>query len=104
MILEQINKDNVQAFKDKNTLVKDIISIIKSRAKLVEVEKRTKNEVLYKYIDFKETDVFKNKKYFIRTYGCQMNVHDSEEIKALLETIGYEETFEMEDSDLIIFD
>lgn len=46
MVLEQINKDNVQAFKDKNTLVKDIISIIKSRAKLLEVEKRTKNEEL----------------------------------------------------------
>ena len=69
---------------------------------MIDAKKRTKNEVLYKYIDFKETDVFKNKKYFIRTYGCQMNVHDSEEIKALLETIGYEETFEMEDSDLII--
>lgn len=41
MILEQINKANVQAFKDKNTLVKDVISVIKGRAKLVEVEKRT---------------------------------------------------------------
>ncbi|MBQ7884974.1 MAG: GatB/YqeY domain-containing protein [Clostridia bacterium] len=44
MILEQINKANVQAFKEKNTLVKDIISIIKSKAKLLEVEKRTKGE------------------------------------------------------------
>ena len=46
MILEEINKANVQAFKDKNTLVKDIISVIKSRAKLLEVEKRTKGEVV----------------------------------------------------------
>ena len=44
MLLEDINKANVQAFKDKNTLAKDIISIIKSRIKLIEVEKRTKNE------------------------------------------------------------
>ena len=44
MLLEEINKANVQAFKDKNTLAKDVISIIKSRIKLVEVEKRTKNE------------------------------------------------------------
>lgn len=44
MILEEINKANVQAFKDKNALVKDIISVIKSRAKLLEVEKRTKGE------------------------------------------------------------
>ena len=44
MLLEEINKANVQAFKDKNTLAKDVISIIKSRIKLVEVDKRTKNE------------------------------------------------------------
>lgn len=44
MLLEDINKANVQAFKDKNTLAKDVISIIKSRIKLVEVDKRTKNE------------------------------------------------------------
>lgn len=44
MILEEINKANIQAFKEKNALVKDIISVIKSRAKLLEVEKRTKNE------------------------------------------------------------
>ena len=42
MILEEINKAYVQAFKEKNALVKDIISVIKSRAKLLEVEKRTK--------------------------------------------------------------
>lgn len=46
MIIEEINKANIQAFKEKNTLVKDIISIIKSRAKLIEVEKRVKGESL----------------------------------------------------------
>jgi len=46
MILEQINKANIQAFKEKNTIVRDVISLIKSRAKLVEVDKRTKGEEL----------------------------------------------------------
>lgn len=46
MILEEINKANVQAFKDKNALVKDVISVIKARAKLLEVDKRVKGEVL----------------------------------------------------------
>ena len=46
MIIDEINKANVQAFKEKNTLVKDIISIIKSRAKLIEVDKRVKGEQL----------------------------------------------------------
>ena len=41
MILEEINKANLEAFKNKDALTKDIISIIKSRAKLIEVEKRT---------------------------------------------------------------
>ena len=27
-------------------------------------------------------------KYFIETYGCQMNVHDSERMAGLLETVG----------------
>ena len=43
MILDEINKANIQAFKDKNALVKDVISVIKGRAKLIEVEKRTTN-------------------------------------------------------------
>ena len=43
-----------------------------------------------------------NKKYFVKTYGCQMNEHDSENIKAILEDMGYTETDNMEDSNLII--
>ena len=46
MLLDEINKANVQAFKEKNTLVKDIISIIKARAKLIEVEKRVQGSIL----------------------------------------------------------
>ena len=46
MILEEINKANVQAFKDKNALAKEVISVIKARAKLLEVDKRVKGELL----------------------------------------------------------
>ena len=42
------------------------------------------------------------KKYFVKTYGCQMNVHDSENICAILEDLGYTESIEMEDADIII--
>ena len=69
---------------------------------MIEAKKRTKNKVNYEYFNMEEMDTFKNKKYFIRTYGCQMNVHDSEEIKALLEKIGFEETIDMENADLIL--
>ncbi len=43
-----------------------------------------------------------NKKYFIKTYGCQMNEHDTENIKAILEKMGFSEVLEMEESDLIL--
>jgi tRNA-2-methylthio-N6-dimethylallyladenosine synthase len=41
-------------------------------------------------------------KYFIETYGCQMNVHDSERIAGLLESSGYERADEDLDADLIV--
>lgn len=44
----------------------------------------------------------KGKKYYIKTYGCQMNVHDSENIKAILEDMNFIESDKMEDSDIII--
>ena len=47
-------------------------------------------------------DIGKNKKYFLKTYGCQMNVHDSENIKAILEDMRFEETNDMEDADIIM--
>lgn len=43
-----------------------------------------------------------NKKYFVKTYGCQMNEHDSENIKALLEQMSFSETDNMEEADLVL--
>ncbi len=43
-----------------------------------------------------------NKKYFIKTYGCQMNEHDTENIKAILEEMSFKETEKMENADLIL--
>jgi tRNA-2-methylthio-N6-dimethylallyladenosine synthase len=41
-------------------------------------------------------------KYFIETYGCQMNVHDSERMAGLLEQAGYESTTEANDADVVV--
>ena len=41
-------------------------------------------------------------KYFIETYGCQMNAHDSERIAGLLERAGYEATPEPRDADVVV--
>lgn len=42
------------------------------------------------------------KKYLIETFGCQMNVHDSERMAGLLEQAGYEPTTEDCDADVIV--
>ncbi|MEA2064750.1 MAG: tRNA (N6-isopentenyl adenosine(37)-C2)-methylthiotransferase MiaB [Patescibacteria group bacterium] len=42
-------------------------------------------------------------KYFIKTYGCQMNESDSERITAVLENIGHKKTDDFKKADLIIF-
>jgi tRNA-2-methylthio-N6-dimethylallyladenosine synthase len=41
-------------------------------------------------------------KYFIETYGCQMNVHDSERIAGLLEQAGYDAALDSSDADVIV--
>ena len=43
------------------------------------------------------------KKYYIKTFGCQMNVYDSSRIANILQTLGYEEAQTPKNADLIIF-
>ncbi|WP_018248763.1 tRNA (N6-isopentenyl adenosine(37)-C2)-methylthiotransferase MiaB [Orenia marismortui] len=43
-----------------------------------------------------------DKRYLIRTYGCQMNEHDSEKLAGVLEGEGYQATEELEEADVII--
>ena len=42
------------------------------------------------------------KKLYIETYGCQMNVADSEVIAAIMDTAGYEVCDQMEDADMVL--
>ncbi|MCT7659508.1 tRNA (N6-isopentenyl adenosine(37)-C2)-methylthiotransferase MiaB [Mycobacterium sp. CPCC 205710] len=41
--------------------------------------------------------------YQVRTYGCQMNVHDSERLAGLLEAAGYRKAAEGSDADVVVF-
>src|SRR6266576_5934480 len=41
--------------------------------------------------------------YHLTTFGCQMNEHDSEHMKGMLESLGYREAPEREQADLILF-
>lgn len=41
--------------------------------------------------------------YHIVTYGCQMNVHESEKIAGILRSVGYDKESSIEDADIIVF-
>jgi len=67
---------------------------------------RTKEEIKIIRDDYiipdEVKEIGKNKTYHILTYGCQMNVHDSENIAAILEDMKYSNTSDMENADVIV--
>ena len=71
-----------------------------------DAQKRTSKEIVIKTNEYIVKENLKElglgKKYYIKTYGCQMNVHDSENIKAILEDMSFNETEIFEDADLIL--
>src|SRR5690606_1596377 len=48
------------------------------------------------------TDARTPKRLFIETYGCQMNVYDSERMRDVLQPLGYAVTEKPDDADLVI--
>ena len=44
-----------------------------------------------------------DKKYLIMTYGCQMNVHESEKLAGILENLGYSQTNALDKADIVVF-
>ncbi|MGM9877732.1 MAG: tRNA (N6-isopentenyl adenosine(37)-C2)-methylthiotransferase MiaB [Bacilli bacterium] len=66
-----------------------------------QARKRTNNNINYTKYD-SDLKFGKNKKYFVRTYGCQMNEHDSEKIKGMLNDCGFIETQSAENADIVI--
>ena len=73
---------------------------------LKDAKVRTRNKSITKDNEYILNDnlrvLGKGKTYFVKTYGCQMNEHDSENIKAILEDMSFTEVDDMEKADLII--
>ena len=69
-------------------------------------EARKRNKIDYKTIEYKLDkklkDKYKGKKFFLKTYGCQMNEHDSENIEALLVFLGFNKVDRYNDADLVL--
>ena len=53
-------------------------------------------------LDEKYRNYFKGKTYFLKTYGCQMNEHDSENIEAILKELGFMQEEDYKKADLIL--
>lgn len=72
---------------------------------LKDAKKRGKEEIAY-HDDFKIDERFRgmgnNRKFFIRTFGCQMNEHDTEVIAGILIGLGYEPTENVKEANLIL--
>jgi tRNA-2-methylthio-N6-dimethylallyladenosine synthase len=43
------------------------------------------------------------RRYFVTTFGCQMNAHDSERIKGMLESLGFGEATAPDEADVLVF-
>ena len=69
-----------------------------------EARKRNKEVVQKEYYSFDQdaANIGLNKTYHVKTYGCQMNEHDTENIKAMLEQLGFTEEEDHEKADLVI--
>lgn len=72
---------------------------------LKDAKKRGKEEVQY-HKDFKIDEQFRGmgngRKFYIRTYGCQMNEHDSEVMAGIFMALGYEPTDDIATSDVVL--
>lgn len=72
---------------------------------LKEAKKRGKEEVKY-HKDFDIPEEFlemgRGRKFYIRTYGCQMNEHDTEVMAGIFLGLGYEPTDTVEDANVIL--
>ena len=70
------------------------------------IEARTRDKRKYNRYSFQIDPhlekKYLGKKYFLKTYGCQMNEHDSENIGALLEALGFSKVDHYLDADLVL--
>lgn len=67
-----------------------------------DAKSRVKTEIEYVNLNENIDKKYLGKNFFLRTYGCQMNVHDSEQIRNYLLNLGFNEVDELENSDIVV--
>ncbi|GGA62436.1 tRNA (N6-isopentenyl adenosine(37)-C2)-methylthiotransferase MiaB [Ornithinibacillus halotolerans] len=100
-------KDNIERIKQMSSddMIAKYFQSNYQPPDLKKARKRRREEVQFHY-DFKIPEemqtIGQGKKFLIRTYGCQMNEHDTEVMAGILTEMGYESTTETNDADLIL--
>lgn len=69
---------------------------------MIDAKKRNNDKINYVKYNVSLDKFGDGKKFFIRTYGCQMNEHDSEKINGMLKSVGYVRCNSVEDADIVI--
>ena len=69
---------------------------------MLEAKKRNQKEIEYINYNISLGKFGNGKKFYVRTYGCQMNEHDSEKIRGMLLSAGFIPTEDITDADIII--
>ncbi|WP_102028294.1 tRNA (N6-isopentenyl adenosine(37)-C2)-methylthiotransferase MiaB [Salirhabdus sp. Marseille-P4669] len=100
------DQDNLERLKQKTS--EDFVKYFQTTYEppnINKARKRKREEVKY-FNDFEipeELQGFGNgKKFLMRTYGCQMNEHDSEVMSGIFTELGYEATLDQEEADVIL--
>ncbi|MGF6951083.1 tRNA-2-methylthio-N6-dimethylallyladenosine synthase [Neobacillus sp. B4I6] len=99
--VESVNSSDKKSAKDYSKYFEQVITA----PSLTEAKKRGKEEVKY-HNDFSISEEFRGmgegRKFYIRTYGCQMNEHDTEVMAGIFLALGYEPTDNTEDANVIL--
>lgn len=70
------------------------------------IDAKQRNNKDYKTVNYEVPSEYLNsfsgKTYYLKTYGCQMNEHDSENIAAMIESLGFKRIDDYEDADLVL--
>jgi tRNA-2-methylthio-N6-dimethylallyladenosine synthase len=96
-----VNSSDKKSAKDYSKYFERVITA----PSLKDAKKRGKEEVKY-HSDFAIPEEFRGmgqgRKFYIRTYGCQMNEHDTEVMSGIFLALGYEPTDSTEDANVIL--
>lgn len=103
---EKNEQDNLSRIKEKTS--DDFMKYFEATYEppnMKKAKKRLKKEVQY-HDDFEIPEelasIGEGRKFLIRTYGCQMNEHDTEVMSGILTEMGFEATTETKEADIIL--